>query len=197
MLWLLLLQVLAGSPFGGGGAAGGQNNLAQRTVTASTTITGSDDVIFVNGTAIDTPTMTLPTAASRSSRPLEVWNIGVSAVKVAPTGSENLNGGNNFEYIATWDSSRKYYSDGTQWWSRPSNFQSMDPHKGGWLYDDFQVLANTGSTTIQAVVSGTAAAITGGVIASLATMSTGTDTTGRASLHTGVNVGFMGTGGLY
>jgi hypothetical protein len=72
---------------------------AVRIVTTNYPATVNDDIIVCNSTTAIT--ITLP-AASGSGQPIEVKNVNIGLVTVAPTGADTIDGGSS-AILARWD----------------------------------------------------------------------------------------------
>lgn len=169
---------------------GGASNVST-TVTGDTTLTDSHFTVLVNAVGATPPVLTLPAASGRSGKKYTVINIGVAPIRIAPAGSDEIDGENTTRYLSNpYGASTEIYCDGTRWHTVKHHPAGVNPRMYQSIFDHFQATSNAGSTGVTATVSGTGASVVGDLPGSLLGLSTGTDTTGRASSHLGVGVGY-------
>ncbi len=85
--------------------------------TSPVTLDLNDDVVLVDAT-IGNITINLPTAASAKAKVYIVKKINSSnTVTIDPDGSETIDGASTAS-LTSQNTSREFYSDGTEWWIR-------------------------------------------------------------------------------
>jgi len=161
------------------------------TVTGNTTLTDGHEVVLVNVGGATGAVLTLPAAAGRAGKHYYIQNIGLAPVRMAPTGADEIDGGNVTRHISNpYGAATEAWSDGTRWWTTKHHPMGVNPRMYQSIYDHFQATTNAGSTGVAATVSGAGAAVTADLPGSLLQLSTGTTTTGRASSHLGLSIGY-------